>query len=120
LEADETWRKEKKRTKVLTGAELELEAVFLSKNPAARLKALQLDQQLAQRQKLRKEITRAQFNALLKEGQTVKYFFSPVQIVGFNADRTSVTICTATGRNMDVNINQITPNNINLYITPND
>jgi len=73
-------------------------------------------QQQARRKKLRKDtdITRAQFNASLKEGKTVKYCFSPVQIVGFNADRTFVTIRGATGRTVEVNINQITPNDVNL------
>jgi len=73
-------------------------------------------QQQARRKKLRKDtdITRAQFNASLKEGKTVKYCFSPVQIVGFNADHTFVTIRGATGRTVEVNINQITPNDVNL------
>ena len=63
-----------------------------------------------QAQRLRKE--RAQFNDSLKEGQTVKYCFSQVQIVGFNADRTFVTIRGATGYIMEVDINKITPNDV--------
>lgn len=58
----------------------------------------------------RKEMTRAQLNDSFKEGQMVKYLFSPVRIVDFNADRTSVTIRAATGYTTVVDINKITPN----------
>jgi len=68
----------------------------------------QAQQQQAQRQTITR--AQAQFNASLKEGQTVKYLFSPVQIVDFNADRTKVTIRGATGYTTEVNINKITPN----------